>query len=270
MDQDSVDRILSATFPLARRGYDRHEVERFLNEIADWLETGGTDEARADLVGEDLDKIGKQVSNILTEAHDAARTMRAEAEREVRQQLLDANRKAEAIRESAEQHATETREEADAVLMKTRSEANAQADEVQAEADSYAQTTRGDADSYSEKVRSEAEAAVRELRAKTEKAAKELTDKARAEARRIVDEANGKRVEVEKVIGDLEQRRQSVVDELRRLASDVAGAAGTPPPESKPAAKAKSSNGDGTEKTAERPAASKAGAAASGEGSSSK
>jgi DivIVA domain-containing protein len=268
VDQDSVDRIRSATFPLARRGYDRHEVERFLNEIADWLETGGTDEARADLVGEDLDKIGKQVSNILTEAHDAARTMRAEAEREVRQQLADANRKAEAIREEADQYAGETREEADALLMKTRSEANAQADEVQAEADGYAETTRGEADAYSTKVRGDAEAAVRELRAKTEKATKELTDKARTEARKIVDEANRKRGDIEKVIADLEQRRQAVVNELRRLASDVAGAAGEQSPEREPA-KPKSSNGDGSEKTTERSAVSKAGAAA-GEGSNSK
>jgi DivIVA domain-containing protein len=269
VDQDSVDRIRSATFPLARRGYDRHEVERFLNEIADWLETGGTDEARADLVAEDLDRIGKQVSNILTEAHEAARTMRADAERAVRQQLAEANRKAEEIREKAEEYAEEAREEADAFVMKTRSEANAQAEQVQADADGYAQTRRGDADSYSEEVRGEAEAAVRELRAKAEKTAGEVTEKARAEARRIADEANRRRGEIERVIGDLEQRRQSVVEQLRRLASDVAGAAGEPPPEREPAAQAKSSNGDGAENAGD-PAASKAGLAASGEGSNSK
>jgi DivIVA domain-containing protein len=270
VDQDSVDRIRSATFPVARRGYDRHEVERFLNEIADWLETGGTEEARADLVGEDLDRIGKQVSNILTEAHDAARSMRADAEREVRQQLAEANRKAEEIREKAEQYAEGTRDEADAFVMRTRSEANAQAEEVQAEADGYAETTRGDADSYSEKVRGETEAAVRELRAKAEKAATEVTEKARAEARRIVEEANRRRGDIEKLIADLEQRRQAAVKELRRLASDVAGAAGEPPPEREPVAEAKSNNGDGAEKAAEPKTASKAGAAASGEDPGSK
>ena len=58
--------------------------------------------------------------------------------------------------------------------------------------------------------------------------------KARAEAKRIVEEANRKRGEIEKVIDDLERRREGVVAELRRLASDVAGAAGAPPPD-KPA-----------------------------------
>jgi DivIVA domain-containing protein len=249
VDQDSVDRIRSATFPQARRGYDRHEVERFLAEIADWLETGGTDEARADLVAPELDRIGKQVSNILKEANDAARTMRADAEREVRYDLADGNRKAEEIREGAERYAEETRDEADGYAIKTRAEANEQADAVKAEADAYAEETRGEADAYDTQTRNDAQAAVRELRAKAEKATREVTDKARAEAKRIVDDANRKRGEIEKVIGDLERRREQVVAELRRLASDVAGAAGAPLPDrsvpAKPTATAANAKANG-------------------------
>jgi DivIVA domain-containing protein len=228
VDQDSVDRIRNATFPQALRGYDRHEVERFLSETADWLETGGIEEARADLVAPELERIGKQVSNILEQAHDAATTLRAYAEREVRKQLAEANRKAEEIREAAERYAEEAREEADAYAITTRAEANDQAGGVRADADGYAEATRSEADSYDAQTRSEADAAARALREKTEKATREVVDKARAEAKRIVDEANGRRGDVEKVIGDLEHRREQVVAELRRLASDAAGAAGAP------------------------------------------
>jgi DivIVA domain-containing protein len=239
VDQDSVDRIRSATFPLARRGYERREVERFLTEIADWLETGGSDEARSDLVRQDLERIGAQTSTILTQAHDAAATMREAAERDVRQQLADANRKAEAMRESAESYAEETREDADAYALKTRADANAYAEQARSEADAYAgearteadgdaERVRGEAETYAGRIREEADTAARELRAQAETATREATEKARGEARRIVEDAQRRRAELEQVIADLEQRRSTVVTELRRLASDVAGAAGEP------------------------------------------
>ena len=40
MDQESLDRIRSATFNLARRGYDKREVDTYLSRLADWLENG--------------------------------------------------------------------------------------------------------------------------------------------------------------------------------------------------------------------------------------
>jgi DivIVA domain-containing protein len=270
VDQDAVDRIRTATFPVAIRGYDRHEVERYLNELADWVETGGDEEARADLVGPELERIGEQVSNILTEAHAAATKMRADAEAEMRRQLAEANRKAEEIRERAEQYAEETREEADAFAIKTRAEANSQAEEVRAEADAYAAETREEADAYDRGARKQADDAARELRSKTEKAARQETEKAAAEAKRIVEEANRRRAEIEKVIGDLEQRRQAVIEELRRLATDVAGAAGAPLPGREPAAAQKSGSDNGADETAERPAAAKARKSKAQEGSASK
>ena len=73
MDRDSIDRIRSATFPVGRRGYEKREVDRFLNKLADWLETGGGDQTRAELVRRDLERIGEQTGRIITDAHDARR-----------------------------------------------------------------------------------------------------------------------------------------------------------------------------------------------------
>ena len=58
VDQTSLDRIRNATFPSTRRGYDKHEVEKFLARLADWLETGGGDESRSDAVKKELERVG--------------------------------------------------------------------------------------------------------------------------------------------------------------------------------------------------------------------
>jgi DivIVA domain-containing protein len=75
VDRDSIDRIRSATFPVGRRGYEKREVDRFLNKLADWLESGGGDQTRAELLKRDLERVGQQTGKILTDAHDTARSI---------------------------------------------------------------------------------------------------------------------------------------------------------------------------------------------------
>lgn len=217
MDRNSIDRIRSASFSHAVRGYDRAEVDRFLAELADWLDDRG-DGDDSELVRAELDRVGELTSNILTEAHDAAERIRDEAEREVRQSLVDANLKSERLRSEAEEYAEETREQADAYARKVRGEAKKQADQL----------------------RGEAEAEAAQLREETAAEAKARRTAAAKEAERAVETATRRRREIEKVISDLEERRNAVIDELERLASGLAGTAtehrgsgreaGDPPP----------------------------------------
>ena len=72
VDQTSLDRIRNASFPTARRGYDKGEVERFLAKLADWLETGAGDESRTDAVQRELERIGQRTSAILSQAEESA------------------------------------------------------------------------------------------------------------------------------------------------------------------------------------------------------
>ena len=65
MDQESIERIRTATFGVSRRGYDKRDVDRFLERLADWLETGGGDEARSEVVRTELERIGEQTGQIL-------------------------------------------------------------------------------------------------------------------------------------------------------------------------------------------------------------
>jgi DivIVA domain-containing protein len=191
--QPSIERIRNATFPLSVRGYDRTQVDAFLAEIADWLETGGGGGAAADEATRNaLERVGEQTASILTEAHRAGEEIREDATAGVRQQLLDANATAEKVREEAAEYAADTRDEADA----------------------YARKVRGDADAYASRTTAEIESEIAEDR-----------ENAKKEAERIVADANKRKADIESVIGDLEQRRDAVLAELDRLASGITGTA---------------------------------------------
>ncbi|HEX2128949.1 MAG TPA: DivIVA domain-containing protein [Solirubrobacterales bacterium] len=238
MDQDLVDRIRSASFSLARKGYDKREVDAFLDDLADWFETsapGGAEDAHGpDPLRRELERIGEQTTAILTEAHDAAETMRAGAERQVRQQLADANIKADTLRSSAEEYAEEVREEADAYARRVRAEADATAERARIEADTDAQEVRSELEAEVSRIRQDAEEYAKRLRSQAETTIAEAREKGERSAKQILDDATRRRGEVEKVIADLEQRREAIVGELRRLASAAGiGTDDRPRPESR-------------------------------------
>jgi DivIVA domain-containing protein len=193
VDEHSIARIRNANFSHSVRGYDRSEVDRFLAEVADWIETGGGEDAAAsETVRVELERIGERTGSILTEAHVAAEGLREDAAAEVRKQLVDANMTSESLRAEAGEYSADIRDEAD----------------------TYSRKVRSDADAYAESTRTEVDAETAEDRAKAQK-----------EAERIVADASRRRADVESVISDLEQRRDAVLAELERLASGIAGTA---------------------------------------------
>jgi DivIVA domain-containing protein len=113
VDQTSLDRIRNATFPSTRRGYDKHEVEKFLGRLADWLETGGGDESRSDAVKKELERVGQRTGAILSQAEESAQQIRAEAEEEARGTVNSANLQATEARTEADDYANEARASAD-------------------------------------------------------------------------------------------------------------------------------------------------------------
>jgi DivIVA domain-containing protein len=192
VDQDSIERIRSATFPVARRGYDKREVDRFLLSLAEWLEAGAAEEETSDAVRRELERVGEETSKILTEAHDVAERLRVQAEREV-----------EGLTEGAQAQADRTRAEADKILAEAESVAETAAQKLRTEADAYATQTRTAADREAEQTLSAA----------------------RAQAKRVVDESNARKQDIESVIADLEARRDEVLESLERLSSELSGTA---------------------------------------------
>jgi DivIVA domain-containing protein len=191
VDQTSLDRIRNATFPSSRRGYDKHEVEKFLARLADWLETGAGDESRSDTVKRELERVGQRTGAILSQAEESAQEIRAEAEEEARGTVNTANMEAEETRSGADKYAGESR----------------------ISADSYAQQTRQTADEEAAATRQQAEQDARETIAT-----------AQAQARRIVEEGTQRREDIEAVIADLVRRRNDVLADTEELGSKLSGA----------------------------------------------
>src|SRR5512132_1015298 len=134
VDQTSLDRIRNATFPSSRRGYDKHEVEKFLGRLADWLETGGGDESRSDAVKKELEKVGERTGAILAQAEDSAQQIRSEAEEEARGTINSANMQATEARTEADNYATEARASADRQAHEAIEQAQGQARRIIEEA----------------------------------------------------------------------------------------------------------------------------------------
>lgn len=191
VDQTSLDRIRNATFPSARRGYDRHEVEKFLAHLADWLETGAGDESRSDTVKRELERVGQRTGAILAQAEESAQEIRAEAEEEAQE---------------------------------TINSANAQAQRARAEADAYAAETRESADDYAEELRSTAEQDANATRIRTEEETRQAIESAEAKAMRIVEDGTQRREDLEAVITDLLRRRDDVLADVEELSSRLTAA----------------------------------------------
>src|SRR3954453_19977786 len=191
VDQTSLDRIRNATFRSARRGYDKHEVEKFLARLADWLETGAGDESRSDTVKRELERVGQRTGAILAQAEESAQQIRAEAEEEARGTINTAN-----------MHAEETR----------------------TEVDNYARETRTSADAYAEQTRTAAEEVLSSAQGEADAKAREAIQGAEAQARRIVEEGTQRREDIEAVIADLVRRRNDVLADTEELTARLPAA----------------------------------------------
>jgi DivIVA domain-containing protein len=220
LEQDATDRIRSATFGVARRGYDKREVDTYLARLADWLEAGGGDQARSEVVKNELERIGRKTAEILTAAEEAAESFRAEGEAEGRDIFDSARVQADSTRAAADQYATQTRAEADAYAQKTRSEA-----------DQYSRETRNAANEQATAAVAAARREATETVDTAEAEADETLEAAERKAVRMVEEGTQKRREIEKVISDLERRRDAVLSSLENLSSEIAGAATQHKPE---------------------------------------
>lgn len=225
MDQDSVDRIRSATFNVSRRGYDRREVDTFLQRLADWLEGGGEDQAHSELVQRELERIGQHTAKVLTAAGEAAAALAADADAEASERLDEARIAANAARVEAERYSEQTRGEADEYAEAERGKADAYAQKLREDADSYDERTRTDADAYAGQTREQAEALVAEMREESAAEAQRRVNDAKSEAARILGDTRRQRKDLEAGIADLVERRDRLLDELERLAGSLAGTA---------------------------------------------
>jgi len=222
---ETIEKIRNATFTLTRRGYDRREVDSYLSKLADWLGGGGADQVHADTIKHELDMIGRKTSKILTSAQEAAESLQAEAKHEAREIVEDARLSIESKRRAAEDYAQKAREEADGIAGRARQEAETISARIRAEAETDSSRLRKEAVAYSTKLREEADGYAKRVRGDADAHAGEAVSSAEQKAIRMVEEGTKRRREIEKVIADLQTRREAVVKGLEKLSSQLAGAA---------------------------------------------
>jgi DivIVA domain-containing protein len=127
VDWKDIDRIRVPGFTLARRGYDKHEVDRFLSRLADWLETDAPNEIGEMAVTRKLELVGKSTSHILMTTEQQAAELRKSSEEECAQMISEAEAAAQQTRDAADQYAKQTRAQADADAQQVAEAAGAQA-----------------------------------------------------------------------------------------------------------------------------------------------
>ena len=105
MDWNDIERIRVEGFPIARRGYDRRSVDKFLTELADWLETDAATDIGQKAITRKLELVGKSTANILLTTEQESEQMRRRAEEECAELRSEAEAAALATRRAADEYA---------------------------------------------------------------------------------------------------------------------------------------------------------------------
>jgi len=208
--ESGIERIRAAKFALVRKGYDPEQVDAFLAGVVDWLETGGADQARAEIVKREIERVGERTASILASAEDTAQELRGDAEREIAAML-----------DRVESEGGRVRTEADSYAATARGEADEYATKVRAEADAYATKARADADAYARETHKTVNADAERKQVVADRRATEVIEGAEEKARRIVNDGSERRREVEAVIADLVKRRDQVIATANDLGAEL-------------------------------------------------
>ena len=119
MDWKDLDRLRNPGFSFGRRGYDRHEVDRFLEQLVDWLETDAAREIGHIAITRKLELVGKSTTHVLLAAEQEAEELLRQAEADIAELRRQAEDDARGVRAAAEEYAEKTREEANADAAET-------------------------------------------------------------------------------------------------------------------------------------------------------
>jgi DivIVA domain-containing protein len=113
MDLDDISGLRVQGFTLARRGYDRREVDRFLDALIEWIETDAAKDLGDRAVQRKLEAVGKSTAHILLTTEKESEELRGQMEEECAELRSEAERASLAVRRNADEYATKTREKAD-------------------------------------------------------------------------------------------------------------------------------------------------------------
>jgi cell division initiation protein len=120
MEPLTPEEIRGADFSIALRGYDRREVEAFLQDVAEEMADLKETSARS------YQAAGEQLGELLQQSKDVADKLLLDAQNEAATLLQKAAAEAAGIREDADVYAKEVREQVDAEAESSRAHADQQ------------------------------------------------------------------------------------------------------------------------------------------------
>lgn len=102
---EAAQRARDVDFPVTMRGYDRHAVDAYVEEMAQLVESLEATQARETVVQRALDEVGEQTSGILQRAHETGEEITARSRAKAEGRLQRAEREAEILRRDADEYA---------------------------------------------------------------------------------------------------------------------------------------------------------------------
>jgi hypothetical protein len=112
MDPKQIDRLRHPGFTIARRGYDRREVDNLLGSLVDWLESDAAEEIGDVAVQRKLELVGRSTSRILQTTEEESAQLRRRVEEECEELREDAEAAAQGTRRAADEYAEAVRAKA--------------------------------------------------------------------------------------------------------------------------------------------------------------
>jgi hypothetical protein len=130
MDRHDIERLREPGFTIARRGYDRREVDKLLGSLVDWLETDAAKELGEMAVTRKLELVGKSTARILRTADEESAQLRRLAEEECEELRSQADAASRKVRQAADEYAMKVRAKADEDARQAAAAARATAKEI--------------------------------------------------------------------------------------------------------------------------------------------
>jgi DivIVA domain-containing protein len=103
-NRSATDRIANREFPLAVRGYDRHAVDEFVQEVLQLVSELEGRQTRESVVQRALDEIGEETAGILQRAHETADEIAARSRAQAEGRIQRAEREADMLRQEADSY----------------------------------------------------------------------------------------------------------------------------------------------------------------------
>src|SRR5687768_12711050 len=105
MDGNEIERFRVEGFTVARRGYDRREVDKFLAALGDWIETDAAKDLGDQVVRRKLELVGKSTAKILLTTEKESEQLRAQMEEECAELRSQAEAASRETRRAADEYA---------------------------------------------------------------------------------------------------------------------------------------------------------------------